>query len=215
MTQHIMFDFDGTLVDTSEGIIKSMHYAFDQMGVPRVEDCTIANVIGPPLEKMISILLHTEDNAYIKRAVSLFRERYSIHGVMELQLYPRVVSTLKELKSTGRKLYIVTSKPQIYVEEICRKYDILSCFSGITGVELLGNNLSKGDRMRLLMDKYSITPENAVMVGDRPEDAYAATQNKVECIGIGYGFSNEEDLKGAGCNKVLNYFEQLIEAITK
>ena len=79
--QHIMFDFDGTLADTSEGIIRSMHYAYDKLHLQHEPDERIQCMIGPPLEEMFSLLLHTEDGNYIKEAVTYFRERYAEQGV--------------------------------------------------------------------------------------------------------------------------------------
>lgn len=213
MIQHIMFDFDGTLADTSEGIIKSMHYAFDKLDIPRVDDNTVANMIGPPLEEMFSKLLDTNDKEYIKQGVVYFRERYSVQGVRELKLYPGVEDTLKKLNTSGKKLYIVTSKPEVFVKKICEEYGILDMFTDITGVSTRMTSLSKGKRMKILMEKFNITPDNAVMVGDRPEDVNASFENQVRCIGMLYGFSNEQDLMQAGCIGIGRNIEQIIEFI--
>ena len=213
MIQHIMFDFDGTLADTKEGIIKSMHYAFDQLHISRVEEKIIADTIGPPLEEMFSIFLKTQDHELIQRGVELFRKRYRVKGVRELELYPAVKETLEKLKAEGKKLYIVTSKPEVFVRQICKEYDIINHFTDITGVSTQAISLSKGKRMRLLMEQHGFTRENAVMVGDRPEDARAAAENSIRCIGMSYGYSTEHDLRQAGCDKIGNGFEQIIELI--
>ena len=79
--KHIMLDFDGTIADTSEGIVRSMHYVYDRIGLERENEETIRSTIGPPLEQMLAILLKTDDKEYIKKCVVLFRERYAEKGI--------------------------------------------------------------------------------------------------------------------------------------
>lgn len=207
--EHMMFDFDGTIADTSEGIIRSMHYAYDKLHLRHEPDERIQNMIGPPLEDMFSSLLHTADKGYIKKAVSHFRERYAKQGVKELCLYPQVKETLRSFHEEGFKLYIVTSKPEKFVNEICEEQKIKEYFSAITGVSVERQSLSKSERMRELMEIYGITKENGIMVGDRPEDVDAAGQNAVTCIGVTYGFGKKEELKDAGCVRLLDKFSDL------
>lgn len=207
--EHIMFDFDGTIADTSEGIIRSMHYAYDKLHLQREPDEKIQSIIGPPLEEILSTLLHTEDEDYIKKAVVYFRERYAEKGVRELCLYPQVKQTLCKLKEKGIKLYMVTNKPEKFAYDICSEQKIKEYFTAITGVSLEKRSLSKSERMRLLMEEYGITKENGIMVGDRPEDVYAAEKNRIVCIGVAYGFGKKEELEEAGCQCVLNNFGDL------
>lgn len=210
MIQHIMFDFDGTLADTSEGIIRSMHHAFDKLGVPRIKDSQIADSIGPPLEEMLKKLLGTDNQEYIKNGVTFFRERYSTQGLKELSLYPYVSQTLLQLQSKGKCLYIVTSKPEVFVRQICEEFGILNYFTDITGVSVNEPSLSKSKRMQLLMVKHRIDSDSAIMVGDRPEDAEAAAANHVACIGMTYGFGREEELSHAGCRSLEDSITNLI-----
>lgn len=211
--QHIMFDFDGTLADTSEGIIHSMHYAYDRLQLPHVPDERIQNIIGPPLEEMFSVLLHTEDEHYIRQAVIYFRERYAKEGVRELCLYPQVKETLPKIKEKGIELYVVTSKPEKFVYEICSEQGIGEYFTAVTGVSAEVRSLSKAERMGKLMQEYGITKENGIMVGDRPEDAKAAGKNQTACIGVSYGFGKREELEKAGCLHILDEFSDLLHMI--
>lgn len=211
--EHIMLDFDGTIADTSEGIVSSMHYAYDKLGIKREKDDTIRNIIGPPLEQMFSKLLDTDDGLYIKKCVVLFRERYAQKGIRELRLYDGVKETLKELSESGIKLYIVTSKPEEFVIDICREQGIYEYFTGITGVSKVKISPSKSKRMSLLMENYKITPDNGIMVGDRPEDAIASSENNVECIGALYGFGKKNELSEKGCEKFINAFSELRKII--
>ena len=212
--RHIMFDFDGTLADTSEGIVHSIHYAYDKLQLGHVSDAAIRNVIGPPLEEMFSILLNTDDGAFIRQAVFYFRERYAKEGVWELCLYPEVINTLSCLKEKDINLYIVTSKPEKFVYDICNKQDVLKFFTAINGVPLKEKGLSKAQRMKRLMAGYGITCKNGIMVGDRPEDAWAAEKNGIHCIGVTYGFGKEEELIAAGCIRVIKTLNDLFPCRT-
>lgn len=215
MIQHVMFDFDGTIADTSEGIIRSMNFAYDKMGLPHEKDEVIQSVIGPPLEEMFRLLLGRPDEGVINQAVKYFRERYSSEGVRELCIYPDVHEVLEALQSAGKKIYIVTSKPEVFVHDICKEHEILDYFTDVTGVVLSGNKLSKAERMRILIQKYGITSDNGIMVGDRPEDAEAAAANHIGCIGVLYGFGSKEELENAGCIRTINRVLDLLQIVVE
>lgn len=213
VVKHIMFDFDGTIADTSAGIINSMHYAFDKLGIKRKNDEKIRNTIGPPLEQMFEMLLESNDGVLINKGVKLFRERYAERGVDELFLYKGVRETLSELYLADKKLYIVTSKPEDFVIKICQKQDIFKYFTGFTGVSKTKISPSKTERMRMLMDKYTINAECSIMVGDGLPDAAAASANNVECIGALYGFGTQQQLVSKGCKKFINCFSELLDYV--
>lgn len=202
--------FDGTLADTSEGILQSMHYAYSKLQLEQESDMVIRGTIGPPLEEMFSMLLHTKDAERIGQAVSYFRERYAKEGINELCLYPGVKQTLSILKEKDINMYIVTSKPEKYVNNICKKQGIYEYFSDITGLSSEGGSLPKAERMKCLMIKYGITAQNGIMVGDRPEDAWAAKKNSIPCIGVTYGFGEQNDLKKAGCIKLVDTISDIL-----
>lgn len=206
--QHIFFDFDGTLVDTREGIIKAMHYAFEQDGRERASDDEVRKLIGPPLNEMFEALWQTKDDETISRGVKLFREYYAEHGVDECCLYDGVPNMLRCLSAAGIKLYIVSSKPAVFIEKIAVRYDIKKYFTAMTAVGLQVKDLSKAERMGLLMKERNILPEEVVMVGDRPEDILAAKANSVRAVGVTYGFGTKDELIKAGCWKLV---DELIE----
>jgi len=201
---NIMFDFDGTLVDTSEGIIKCMHYAFDKLHRERVSDDEIQQIIGPPLNEMCRILLRTTDDEIISKAVFYFRERYAKEGLNELQLYPGVREMIRSLKSLDKSILIVTSKPTQYTEIILNDFKIKEYFDEINGVELHEKSLSKSERLMNLINEKKMDRKSVVMVGDRPEDMLAAKFSNVFSIGVTYGYGREEDLIREGACKIFN-----------
>lgn len=196
---NIIFDFDGTLVDTSEGIIKCMHYAGKCLKEIPLEDQQIKETIGPPLQEMIRSLFKTEDADKIQQGMKYFRLRYTEKGVMECSLYQDVEKMLKMLKEENHKLYIATSKPYDFVIAILKRFKLEAYFDYITGVNLKGKSLSKAQRIRELMMQFDLREAETLMVGDRQEDVEAARLNGIKTIGMLYGFGKKEDLEKEGC----------------
>ena len=209
LPKNLFFDFDGTIADTSEGIIKSMHYAFDKLHLGELSDERMRTLIGPTLEEIFEILTGNSDEEFLREAVKTFRERYSVQGVKELCLYPGVEETLRKLCDDGHKLYIVTSKPELFTKQICEEHGILKYFAGVTGTATDKRSLTKAERMGLLMEAEGISRDDVVMVGDRPEDARAAKANDVRCIGAAFGFGQVDELLACGCVEVIDAFDEL------
>ena len=213
MIKNVLFDFDGTLADTSEGIIKSMHYAYDCMGYEHLSNEEIRTAIGPPLQEMFRQLAGIEDDAEIEMCVKFFRERYSKEGVTETELYPHVQEGLAILREAGKRLFIVSSKPEIFVERIGTRYGIAELFDEISAAPAVGKASSKTIRMGNVMRKYEMSAEDTVMVGDRHEDAEAAAANGIRCIGAAYGFDEAAVLRNCGCWKICDSFREICELI--
>ena len=215
MVENILFDFDGTLVDTSEGIIKSMHHAYDCLGYERISDERIKAVIGPPLQEMFRQLLPEATGEIIETGVQKFREWYRTHGVDEAEPFPYVPEGLKRLREKGKRLFIVTSKPEVFVREISCRYSMDGLFHDITATSVSGKSESKAVRMGTLMKRYSMLSESTVMVGDRHEDAEAAAANGVRCIGVGYGYDERDKLEKAACVKIAESFYEVCGILEK
>ena len=213
MIKNVLFDFDGTLADTSEGIIKSMHYAYDCMGYEHLSDEEIRVAIGPPLQEMFRQLAGIDDDAEIEMCVNFFRERYSKEGVTETELYPHVQEGLAILREAGKRLFIVSSKPEVFVKQIGRRYHIAELFDGISAVPITGTAPSKTVRMGSLMKEHGMSAEDTVMVGDRHEDTEAAVANGIRCIGAAYGFDEAAVLRSCGCWKICDSFRKICELI--
>jgi phosphoglycolate phosphatase len=213
MIKNILFDFDGTLVDTSEGIIKCFNYALNKLGFAEVEPSEIIKLIGLPLENMFVRLFDDNNPDLISSAVSYFRERYSTRGLLELNLYDGVEETLQYFWFHNIGLYIATSKPLAFTQTICNNLNINKYFHYITGVELSGISPSKTERIKCVLDKFSLKQIETVMVGDRAEDVISARDSFISSIGVLYGFGSKEELINAGCNWLVDNFRELKQII--
>lgn len=196
--QYVFFDFDGTLVDSSEGIVNAINYACEKFGRPKVTMQDAWKFIGPPLYDIFATLWETTDDAVITSGIKTFREYYSQYGVKEACFYEGVIPLLKRLSEAGLKLYIVSSKPVVFIDNIVKRYDIGKYFAGTVGVSLKYRDLSKAERMGSLMREQNITADEVIMVGDRPEDVLAGKANGVKTLGVLYGFGTEQMLTEAG-----------------
>ncbi|MFI8036141.1 HAD hydrolase-like protein, partial [Acinetobacter baumannii] len=119
--KHILIDLDGTLTDPKVGIHTSIRYAMDKLGYPLAADLNIDWTIGPPLKASLAKLLATQDDALAEQALLAYRERFSVIGLFENEVYPSVAETLKALKAEGYRLFVATAKPTIYAKS-SRKY---------------------------------------------------------------------------------------------
>ena len=160
MVRCVLFDFDGTVFDTVEGITKSVQYAARKQGLdPELSE--LRRFAGPPLVDMF--MEHFGfDRAAAEQAVVDFRERYNPIGLYECRIFPGVKEALLQLRRRGYLVGIATSKPQMLAEELLGREDMLPLFDGIVGSSADGNNNSKADVLRRAMGKKKpeVRPEN-------------------------------------------------------
>jgi phosphoglycolate phosphatase len=162
---HILFDLDGTLTDPMPGITASIRYALRTMEAHVPEPQELLWCIGPPLRGSFATLLQCEDEATLQRAIALYRECFSAIGMYENALYDGIEMLLAELKTSGTKLYLATSKPLFFAEQILRHFGLDTYFDGAYGSALDGGLSNKAELIAHLLESESIDPASAVMVG--------------------------------------------------
>ena len=188
--KYILFDLDGTLTDPQEGICKSINHALGYYGMEKpLKELT--KYIGPPLLNSFAELVG-EENA--QDAVAKYRERFSVVGLYENEIYPNVKNTLSLLKEKGYTLCTASSKPQIYVEKILQHFDIAQYFTIIGGSTLDGKICEKEDVIMLVLNQLDADRQDVVMVGDTRFDLIGAEKMRLDAIGVTYGFASKEEL---------------------
>ncbi|MFE4712576.1 MULTISPECIES: HAD family hydrolase [unclassified Paenibacillus] len=212
--QSILFDLDGTLTDPKEGITKSVAYALNQLD-NQVEDLdTLLPYIGPPLyDSFIELNGFSEDKA--RRAVELYRERYSTIGKFENAVIPGIPELLEGLKEQGYSLYVATSKPTVFAEQIIEHYGLAAYFKHVVGSNLDGTRSKKQEVIQYVLDQNDIAPEQAVMIGDRKHDIIGAIGCGVESIGVLFGYGSEVELSSAGADHIASRVEEVGEIIAR
>ena len=188
--KYILFDLDGTLTDPQEGICKSINHALGYYGMEKpLKELT--KYIGPPLLNSFAELVG-EENA--QDAIVKYRERFSVVGLYENEIYPNVKDTLSLLKEKGYTLCTASSKPQIYVEKILQHFDIAQYFTIIGGSTLDGKICEKEDVIMLVLNQLDADKQDVVMVGDTRFDLIGAEKMGLDAIGVTYGFASREEL---------------------
>ncbi len=207
MKEYIFFDLDGTLTDPAMGIITSIEYAATKMGLDYEREA-LKCFIGPPLLDTFRSFfnLSIEEG---ERAVSLYRERYSVKGLFENMLYPGIENALKELKESGKKLVIATSKPEIYTKRITDHFGITKYFEFISGALLDHSRVEKGDVIRHALDTLGISGCDAVMIGDRKFDIEGAKENNMIGYGVLWGYGSLQEITDSGAEKIFESVEEM------
>ncbi len=190
----VLFDFDGTVVNTGEGILRSLQYSFEQMGdeVPSMQE--LKKFIGPPVYYSFTHFYGvSEDDVgmYIKK----YRERYKEKGICESELYDGIKELLTELKKRKILIGVASSKPEHLIYSVADYLGITQLFDVIVGVKVDDSNHSSKTGLILeAMKKLGISDsESVLMVGDRLFDIDGATGARVDSCGALWGFGNEEE----------------------
>ncbi len=208
-----IFDLDGTIMDSGEGIVRSVGYALDKMGVTDYDERTNYRFIGPPLiDSFMEYYSMNEEEA--AKAVAYYRERYSVTGIYESHMYDGVRELLCELKRLGVKLYIGSSKPEKFVRMILEKQGILDLFDFVAGATFDESRNNKEQVLTYLFEQVKIDPNSAVMVGDRYHDIEGAHYMGIPCIAVLYGFGNETEFKEHGAEYIAADTDQIFKIIT-
>ena len=196
----LLFDLDGTLTDPREGIVRSLEYAFNKLGVPLPPDVPLTSLIGPPLHEALANLLGTTERARIEEAVLAYRERYGDVGLFENSVYPGIPDALATLRDRGHELRVATSKAVIYARRVLAHFDLDRFFEAVHGAEFDGRRSNKGELIRYTLTIDGLPPDDVVMIGDRKHDLEGARSAGVRGVGVLWGFGGRAEL--AACAPV-------------
>lgn len=213
MKEYILFDFDGTVFDSAEGITKSVQYALGKMGI-RAELGELMCFAGPPLDEMFA-LRYGMNETEASMAVEYYRERYTPIGWEECSPFPGMHELMHRLREMGAKIAVATSKPRHFAEKILEKYDMRDAFDIVCGSELDGTRGQKWEVIEYALNTFGISPDESIMVGDRKYDVIGAKKCGVDCVGVRFGYAEPGELEEAGAVYVAEDAADLFEYLTK
>ncbi|MGO3792749.1 MAG: HAD-IA family hydrolase [Enterococcus gilvus] len=193
MKKIVLFDLDGTLTDSIEGILNSIRYMLEKKGLAISDTETLRSFIGPPLADSLKALYGISE-AEAQEAVESYREYYADQGIKQLTVYPGVEKMLTDL-SEDYSLAIATSKPEFFAEQVIENTGLTKYFTGIFGADLAGDRSKKADVITYALEQ--LEGDTAVMVGDRKFDILGAKDNQLKSIGVLYGFGDRQELAEA------------------
>lgn len=193
MYKNILFDLDGTLTDPKLGITNSIIYALNQLNLPAPKNDELVHFIGPPLSESFEQYYALTGEAN-QLAIHHYREYFSDKGLFENALYPGIIELLNTLQQRGHRLFVATSKPQIYAEQIVDHFEMTSYFEAVVGSELDGTRSAKGDIITHILHMYQLDASDCIMIGDRKHDLIGAALNQMDAVGVLFGYGSQQEL---------------------
>ena len=202
--QYALFDLDGTLTDSANGIINSVSYALSKFGIDTVDRSQLKCFIGPPLiDSFETFCGFPHDKA--DKAVEYYREYFKDTGIFENSLYQGIPELLKSLSDEEITLIVATSKPEIFAKKIAAHFDIEKYFSSIIGATMDGTLSAKKDIIAHALKTHGIADKSSViMIGDRHHDIEGAVANEIDSIGVLYGYGSLDELVSSGATYTVN-----------
>jgi len=203
----LIFDLDGTLIDSKRDIANAVNLTFRDIGLPEKSHETIYGYVGNGVRQLILDAIASDDAPLIDRALQIFEAHYLTHLLDETRLFPGIQVALDHY--ANKKKALVTNKPELYTRKIVdglhveKHFDIV--FAACPAVQLKPHP----EMILKTLDALGIHPADAVMIGDSLNDIHAARAAGIRVCGVGYGFGDGEELKSEG----VDYFVESGEAL--
>lgn len=210
MNKTILFDLDGTLTDSGEGIINCASLALEHFGIPVPDRETMRVFVGPPLDKTFREFGVPADKT--DEAIRVYRSRYIPIGKFENTPYPGIREMLEALRDLGYKLFVATSKPEKMSVEILEHFGLAEFFQGICGATMDGSRSTKEDVIEYLIQENG-RASHMLMVGDTVYDILGAKAHGIPAIGVDWGYGKTEDMVAAGAAAIAHSPRQLLELL--
>ncbi len=200
--KYILFDLDGTLTDPMVGITKSVQYALKSYGIEEADLKQLTPFIGPPLkDSFMKYYNFSEKQA--GEAIQRYREYFTAAGMFENRVYHGVIQLLEGLKNAGKILAVATSKPELLAKQILEHFQLSEYFAFIGGASMDETRVRKEDVISYVRKAMDISAvEDAVMIGDREHDIFGARKNKMDAIGVLFGYGSRQELEAAGAERI-------------
>lgn len=183
----VIWDVDGTLLDTSSGLISSTRYMIEKLGLPKVSEDVLKSFVGPRIQDSLSRVYGLTGEAG-KEAAAVFRNHYKEGDVLKAEPYPGIEGILQNLSEAGVKMAVATNKRQDFTDALMKKFGFDKYLSCVFGTDPEGKYVKK-DLINMCVDYFDdINTFDAVMIGDSSYDAEAALEVGIDFVGVMYGF---------------------------
>jgi len=214
MYNYVFFDLDGTLTQSEFGILNSVAFALEKLGIKVDNKESLKKFIGPPLAASFRDFFGM-DEENIEKAIGYYRECYNGGEIFNAPLYDGIEETLKKLSDNDVKMFVVTSKPAHMAKKIIEHFDISKYFEDVVGPDLKDRSYSKKELVEAAINKTTDTPnlKDYVMIGDRCFDIEGAVGNNIDSIGVLYGYGNKEEFEEAGATYIIEKPKNILEIV--
>ena len=206
MKKAVIFDLDGTLLNTLDDLADSTNYALSRFGYPARTIEEVRQFVGNGVAKLIERAIpEGKNNPNFEKCLAIFKENYAQNMYNKTAPYNGIIEMLSNLKSKGIKIAVVSNKFDLAVKELCKKY-----FEGFIDFAA-GENEAQGikkkpapDTVISVLNEFNFAPEDAVYVGDSDVDIMTAKNSKMPCISVTWGFRDEKFLLENGATILIN-----------
>lgn len=213
MYDTLLFDLDGTIVDSSRGITNCAIYALEKFGITVTDRRELYRFIGPPLVDSFRDFYGFSDSD-AEAAVAFYRERYREVGMYENDVYDGIPELLEALRARGKRIFLATSKPEEFAKKILEYLKLDKYFDLIAGATFDRSRDTKESVIRYALAEGGLVPDGSVvMIGDRLHDVEGAQAVGIDSIGVLWGFGSREELESEGATHIAEAAEDILALV--
>ena len=191
--QLVIFDLDGTLTDSAEGIVASFRHALADIGAPVPDGDLAAQIVGPPMDETFHSM---ELGEHAERAIAAFRAEYGTRGWAMNTLFDGIEPLLADLRAAGVRLAVATSKLEPTAQRVLAHFGLDEHFEVIAGAAADGSRKTKVEVLAHALDQLRPLPERVLMVGDRSHDVHGAAAHGIDTVVVGWGYGRDDFADG-------------------
>ena len=201
MFSNILFDLDGTLTDSFDGIANAALYALNNLGVTSYTKADLNFFIGPPIFNSFDKIFDGDEQK-VKQAVTLYREYFGDRGWKENRVYDGVKQMLQALSDMGKTMAVATSKPETFSRRITEYFDLDKYFVFVAGASMDTSRAQKAQVIEYAIASTGMDKSDTIMIGDRNHDILGAKKCGLKSMGVLYGYGDIEELTSAGADYI-------------
>ena len=213
MIDTIIFDMDGTLLNTLDDLTDSVNFAMEQMGVPLYTADEVRMMVGNGILNLIKRALpNGTEQATVEAVYNDFNAYYKLHSADKTKPYDGITEMLEQLKSKGVKLAVVSNKADYAVQDLCVKY-FGGIFDAVAGEKVGVPKKPAPDGVNNILTQLGIERKNSVYIGDSDVDLQTAANSEMDCIAVNWGFRDENLLRENGAELIVSSPDEIVEII--
>ncbi|MBN9507710.1 MAG: HAD hydrolase-like protein [Alphaproteobacteria bacterium] len=201
----LLFDLDGTLLESRPGIVAALRHAMDVLGCPLDPAEDLSWAVGPPLADVAARLLAPFGDDRHAALMTAYRARYDAHGLFDCAVYAGIPAVLDEFRAGGWRLFVATSKGGAVARRLLEHFRLAPWFEAIYGSDDDGALAHKPELIAHILAREALAPEATLMLGDRRFDISGAHANDLRAVGVLWGYGGREELEQAGADALAEH----------
>lgn len=213
---YVLFDLDGTLTDSCEGIAHAIQVALAEQDIIIEDRSSLYKYAGPPLYVMFKEVAPHFTQENIDQATAAYRRYYNAAGWKENAVFDGAIPMLAALKKAGLTLGTASSKPEIFVKRICDYFGLSEYLTYIAGADMEKGRFEKDMVVADVLERLPAgAKERTVLVGDRIYDCEGGHKMGLPVVGVTFGYGGREELMRGKCDQIVDSFEELTAYLTE